>query len=105
MSAQVVATLAGVREEIDILDREIVRLLGLRAQCVLQAAAFKRDRDAVRAEDRVRDMMQARRRWAEEEHLDPDMIEQLYRSLVAHFTHQELEHWSGQHGADGEVRA
>lgn len=38
-------------------------------------------------------MLQQRRVWAEENNLDPDIVEKLYRDLVDYFINQELQHW------------
>jgi hypothetical protein len=38
-------------------------------------------------------MLQARRIWAEEEGLNPDVIENLYQDLVNYFIAEELKHW------------
>src|SRR4051812_28259600 len=87
-------TLAEVREQIDRIDRGIVQAIGERRQFVLAAAAFKPSVTAVAAPDRVASMIQERRRWAEEESLDPDMLEELFRNLVTRFVAQEREHWA-----------
>lgn len=74
-------SLREVREAIDALDREVVALIGRRARCVGRAVDFKGSEGAVRAPDRQRAMLAERRRWAEEEGLDPGLIESLYRDL------------------------
>jgi isochorismate pyruvate lyase len=38
-------------------------------------------------------MLEARRRWAEEEGLSPQVIEDVYETLVSYFVNRELEHW------------
>ena len=38
-------------------------------------------------------MLVARRAWAEEAGLDPDIVEKLYRDLIAYFIGRETEHW------------
>src|SRR5437764_8267249 len=82
-----------VRAEIDRLDRAIVALIGERAGYVHAAARFKESEEAVAAPERQASMLQARRRWAEEADLDPDVIEKLYRDLVTYFIEREREHW------------
>jgi len=37
-------------------------------------------------------MLQERRIWAENEGLNPDVIEKLYRDLVSYFIEEELKH-------------
>jgi isochorismate pyruvate lyase len=89
-------SLAEVRAEIDCIDEQIVRLLGRRAGYVKAAARFKTSEVAVAAPDRQLAMIEVRRQWAEREGLDPDVIEKLYRDLVAYFIRREMDHWKSQ---------
>jgi isochorismate pyruvate lyase len=82
-----------VREAIDGLDREILRLLGRRAGYVAAAAPFKTDLKGVRAPERQRAMLATRREWAREEGLDPDFVEGLHQYIVSHFVGREMEDW------------
>jgi isochorismate pyruvate lyase len=82
-----------VRRAIDTLDREIIDLIGRRAGYVETAARFKTGEQSVRAPERQRSMLEARRRWAEEHGLDPDVIEALYRTLVSYFVDREMQRW------------
>lgn len=82
-----------VREGIDDLDREIISLLGRRAGYVEAAARFKKDESSVRAPERQKAMLQTRRQWAEEKRLDPDVIEDVYRTLVNYFVQSEMRDW------------
>lgn len=84
-----------VRRGIDALDREIIALIGRRSRYVRAAAAFKKDETAVRAPERQRAMLQERRRWAEEEGLSPEVIEDLFKHLVSYFVNREMEDWKG----------
>ena len=87
------ASLEEVRIEIDRIDRAIVALIGARAGYVHAAARFKPTEAAVAAPERQAAMLRDRRGWAEEADLDPDVIEKLYRDLVAYFIVRETEHW------------
>jgi isochorismate pyruvate lyase len=82
-----------VRVEIDRLDRALLALLGERASYVHAAARFKPTEADIAAPARQAAMIEARREWAREEDLDPDVIEQLYRDLVAYFVERERTHW------------
>jgi isochorismate pyruvate lyase len=82
-----------VRQAIDILDQEIIGLIGRRAHFVARAAHFKTDEQSVRAPERQRTMFEARRRWAEENGLDPDAIKDLYHTLVSYFVDREMDEW------------
>jgi isochorismate pyruvate lyase len=87
-------SLADIRREIDRIDRNIIRAIGERKQYVVAAAAFKTTPAEVAAPERFAAMLQARRQWAEEEGLSPDVIEKLYRDLVNHFIAEEQSHWA-----------
>jgi isochorismate pyruvate lyase len=89
-------TLQDVRSEIDALDEEIIRLLGRRAGYVHAAARFKTSEEHVAAPDRQAAMMQVRRAWAQREGLSPDVIEEIYRRLIAYFIEREIREWRGQ---------
>lgn len=82
-----------IREAIDALDREIVGLIGRRGRYVEVAARFKTDEESVRAPERQKRMLEERRRWAEEEGLDPDVVEGLYEDLISYFINREMEDW------------
>ncbi|MBD2233085.1 isochorismate lyase [Phormidium tenue] len=85
--------MADIRAEIDRLDRQVIALLGQRFAYVKAASRFKTSETAVKAPDRVQTMLQQRRMWAEEEGLNGDAIESLYRDLVNHFIAEELKQW------------
>jgi isochorismate pyruvate lyase len=87
------ADINDIRAEIDRIDRQVISLIGERAQYVKAAAKFKTSTQQVRAQDRVTAMLAKRRQWAEEQDLAPDVIEKLYRDLVAYFVQREMEHW------------
>ncbi|HBK98745.1 MAG TPA: isochorismate-pyruvate lyase [Microcoleaceae bacterium UBA10368] len=81
-----------VREEIDIIDREVIEALSKRLQYVIAAARFKTSEASVKAPDRFYAMLQQRREWAKEAGLNPDVVEKLYQDLVNHFSDEELKH-------------
>ena len=87
------ANLHEVREEIDIIDREVIDALSKRFQYVIAAARFKTSEASVRAPDRFYAMLQQRREWAKESGLNPDVVENLYRDLVNHFIEEEMKHY------------
>lgn len=97
------ATLEEVRAEIDRIDHAVVALLGERAGYVHAAARFKSDEASVRVPEREEAMIAQRRRWAVAQGLSSDMVEQLFRTLIAYFVGRELETWRasvGETGAD-----
>ncbi len=90
------ANIHEVREEIDIIDREVIDALSKRFQYVIAAARFKTGEASVRAPDRFYAMLQQRREWAKESGLNPDVVENLYRDLVNHFIDEELKHYKSE---------
>ncbi|MBE9011267.1 isochorismate lyase [Pseudanabaenaceae cyanobacterium LEGE 13415] len=86
-------SMADIRAEIDCLDRQVVALLGQRFTYVRAASKFKTSEAAVRAPERFQTMLQQRRTWAEEEGLNADAIEKMYRDLVNHFIDEEMKDW------------
>ncbi|HEY9771002.1 MAG TPA: isochorismate lyase [Coleofasciculaceae cyanobacterium] len=82
-----------IRHEIDTLDRQIIAALGQRFEYVKAAANFKSDVAAVKASERFKTMLEQRRKWAEIENLNPDVIEKIYKDLVEYFIHEELKEW------------
>ena len=83
-------SLEQVREKIDGLDRQIVGLIAERGACVSQAALFKKDSDAVRAPQRVEQVIGKVRALADELGANPDVTESVYRAMIAAFIEQEL---------------
>lgn len=82
-----------VRREIDALDHEIITLIGRRARYVEATAQFKTSESSVRAPERQKAMLEQRRQWAEEEGLDPGVVEKIYQTLVEYFIQREMERW------------
>lgn len=90
------ANIHEVREEIDIIDREVIDALSKRFKYVVAAARFKTSEASVRAPDRFHAMLQQRREWALESGLNPDVVENLYRDLVNYYIEAELKHYKSE---------
>ena len=82
-----------IRAGMDVLDREIIRMLARRVAYVKAAARFKTSADAVAAPDRVRKVLDTRREWALEAGLDGDVVRGLYRDIVTYCVREEKKHW------------
>ncbi len=83
-------TLEEVRDNIDRLDQQIVSLLAERGGYVSQAARFKKDADAVKAPQRVEQVIAKVRDLSHTLGANPDVTEQVYRAMIAAFIQQEL---------------
>ena len=75
--------MAGLRAEIDRLDRDLVALLARRADCIDRVVLVKRrERLPARIEDRVEEVVSNVRAQAADGGLDPDLAEALWRHIV-----------------------
>jgi isochorismate pyruvate lyase len=92
-NTQKLQSIEEVRENIDAVDRLIIESIAKRAEFVKAAVQFKKTITDVKASDRVKSMMVARRIWATECGMDPDFIEKLFTSMVQYFINAEITHW------------
>jgi len=91
LEARKAASLQEVRDAIDAIDAEIIRLFGNRTNYVHQAVNFKKHADDVPAPERYAQVMRQRRAWAQEAGLNPDIVEEMYRLLIDNYIQEELE--------------
>jgi isochorismate pyruvate lyase len=89
-SETVAGSLDDVRSAIDAIDRQLVGLVAEREQWVRQAARFKNNRAEVEAPARVEQVIGKVRALASEAGASPEVVERLYRAMIAAFI--ELEH-------------
>ena len=82
----------------DAIDREIVALISRRVEYVRAAAKFKTSSANVAAPDRVAAVLKTRRDWAGAAGLSGDVIEGLYRELVAYCVSEEHKQWLRDNG-------
>ena len=78
-----------VRAEIDTVDKEIINLLGKRLLYIRRIVRFKKNEEDVMARKRYTQVLQARRKWAFEQGIDPDIIENVYRTLMQYFIDEQ----------------
>lgn len=81
--------LGEVRDNIDRLDREIVRLMAERGRYVHEAARFKANPAQVEAPERAEAVVQKAMRLAEASGLSPKVAEAAYRAMVRAFIDYE----------------
>ena len=96
MDTEVCKSLDEVRENIDRIDSEIIRLIAQRGKYVAQAAAFKKSETEVRDSSRVEAVVQKVRSTAEQCGADPDMVEAVYREMIARFIASEMSAYKGE---------
>lgn len=75
-------TMTELRAEIDLLDRTIVDMLAIRKTYMEQAADIKQDRDTVRDNERVEEVVTKVTQHAIKNGLDPELVSGLYRTMI-----------------------
>lgn len=91
-------TMEDVREGVDAVDREIVRLLRQRFDYMDAAARIKPDREAVRDEWRKADVKKKVDAEARRLGVDPDLLDRLYEDLIETSIAHELERFDASRG-------
>jgi len=76
------ASLKEARDQIDILDGQIVELIATRNAYIKQLAHFKNSVDEIKAEDRIDDVINRVRAKAIELDLSPNLINDLYLRMI-----------------------
>lgn len=85
------ATLEELRAQIDVLDRKLIALLAERAEIVHHIGQIKQTDEEVVAIDRQSVVYATRRAWADEAGVDADLIERVYRTMIAYFIESERQ--------------
>jgi len=80
-----------VRNEIDKIDHQIIKLYGERHKYIEEIVRFKEDEEGIIANDRKKQVLHDRRKWAQENRLDADTFEKMYITLIESNIKRELE--------------
>jgi len=80
-----------IREAIDEIDHQILTSFGKRLEYVKEIVKFKTDPNGIVARDRQLELLKKRREWAAESGLDPDLFEEIYKTLINWNVQKELE--------------
>lgn len=83
-------TLEELRAEVDKLDDEIVKLIAERNAYIRQAAKFKQSVEEVKAEDRVKEVLERVRHKALSLGMSPNMITNLYKQMIDDMVESEI---------------
>ena len=79
-----------VRNEIDNIDFDLIKLLSNRFGYVREVVKYKENtNDGIEASDRRAAVIASRRKWAEEAGINPDVIENIYNTLIDYFITEE----------------
>ena len=72
-----------IRDAIDVIDQEILQLFAERHEYIMEIVKFKSsDEEAIIAKERKEQVLKHRKAWAEEQGLDPELIEKVFRLLI-----------------------
>jgi isochorismate pyruvate lyase len=82
-----------VRENIDRIDKEIVKLIAKRSKYVVEAASFKKDEEDVKASKRVEMVINKVKTLAQENNVDSYIVEIIYRTMISSFINFELSEY------------
>lgn len=79
-----------VRHEIDNIDSEIIRLLSIRSSYVGEVAKYKlQTGKSIEAPLRRAAVISTRREWAERAGFSPDVIENIYNTIIEYYIDEE----------------
>ena len=82
-----------IRFAIDLIDKEIVSKIALRAKYVKAAAKFKNSETEVRDEQRVRKVIESKKLLAKEFGVSPELISNIYEMMINFFINEEMTEW------------
>jgi len=80
-----------IREAIDGIDHQILKLFSERYGFVKAIVKFKTDEASVIAETRQKEVIEKRREWATGLGLNPDLFEDIFWTLMRYNVQKELE--------------
>lgn len=88
------SSLDEVRENIDRIDNEIVKLIAERSFYVAQASQFKRSENDVKAPDRVKLVIDKVRKKAVDNNINPDIVATVYKTMINCFINMEFDEFN-----------
>jgi isochorismate pyruvate lyase len=92
-------TMTEVREEIDLLDKELVLLLARRQKCIEMAALVKNNKNLIVDEDRIEQVIKNVTKFGQSCGLDSRISEPLWRKLISlsiDYEFEQLEIFQGE---------
>ena len=88
--------MSDIRSAIDKLDQNIIKLMSKRLKFVREASRFKKDEVAVRDSNRVREVIESKKKLAIEHDLPPELIGNIYAMMIDSFIEEELKEWKAK---------
>ncbi len=89
-------SLEEVRNEIDKIDEEIVKLIAERSRYVKQAAKFKVSVDEIKSDERIDDVLNHVRHLAATLGISPNLVADIFKILINKMVEMEIEEF--KHG-------
>ena len=80
-----------VRNNINNIDEQIVKLIAQRDEFVKQAAKFKKDSDDVKAPERVEEVINKVKDLAKSTSANEEVLENVYRTMINSFIKAEMK--------------
>ena len=80
-----------VRNNINNIDEQIVKLIAQRSEFVKQAAKFKKDSDDVKAPERVEEVINKVKDLAKSTSANEEVLENVYRTMINSFIKAEMK--------------
>ena len=80
-----------VRNNINNIDEQIVKLVALRGRFVKQAAKFKRDNEDVKAPKRVEEVISKVKNIARLNGANEEVVENIYKAMIESFIKLEMK--------------
>ena len=98
------SSLNDIREGIDSIDKEIVRLLGKRLKYVYAASNFKPTQESIPAPERVASMLTDRRLWAHKNDISEEFVTDLFKKITSWYIAEQTVFWKKKHEHTGDDR-
>lgn len=80
-----------IRDSIDEIDFQILKLFSDRNRCVEEIINYKTEKAEVIAKKRQEELLELRRKWAEDFELNPDLFEKIFKMLIKSNIQKELK--------------
>ncbi len=88
-------SLQEIRNEIDKIDEEIVKLIAERSRYVKQAAKFKVSVEEIKSDERINDVLNHVRHLAATLGISPNLVADVFKILIDKMVEMEIEEFKG----------
>ena len=85
-----------LRQSVNALDKEIIRLLGERVHFSRSAVRFKGSEEHIRNPEHMAEFLAQRRAWGEEYGVDTHVISDIYKIIIENSISVQLKLWAAR---------